>query len=98
MKIGISPEEARTLVSRQSSLTDELRQHVRNVDSHVASLAGATYVSETTIALRAKWEGETRPQFEKIIARAESAQQGTNSAVDHQLATQGSNASAINAI
>lgn len=97
-KIGITPDEARHLVSRQSSLTDELRQHIRNVDTHVASLAHATYVSETTQALQAKWEGETKPQFEKIIARAEAAQQGTNSAVDHQLSTQSSNASSISAI
>lgn len=97
-KIGITPDEARHLVRLQSSLTDELRQHVRDVDNHISSLAHVTYISETTQALQAKWESETKPQFEKIIARAEATQQGTLSAVDRQLATQSSNASSISAI
>lgn len=97
-KIGIAPDEARHLVGKQSSLTDQLRAQLRTIETHVASLAHATYVSETTQALQAKWETETKPQFEKIIARAEAAQHGTNSAVDHQLATQGSGASTIRAI
>lgn len=98
MKIGISPDEARHLVSQQGATTDELRAHVRTVEAHVTSLAHATYVSETTQALRMKWESETKPQFEKIIARSEAAQAGTNNAVNHQLATQGSGASSIMSI
>lgn len=96
--IGISPDEARHLVSKQSSLTDEMRAHVNNIDGHITSLAHGTYISETTQALQAKWESETKPQFMKIIARAEEAQSGTNSGVDHQLSTQGSNASAIKSL
>ncbi|MFA5709944.1 hypothetical protein [Mycolicibacterium sp.] len=97
-KIGISPDEARHLVGQQSSNTDEVRAHMRTIDNLINSLASATYVSETTNALRTKWETETKPQFEKVINRAETAQAGTNSAVDHQLATQGSHAGAISAI
>lgn len=96
--IGMSPGEARHLVGKQGSLTDEMRKHVSDIDGHIASLAHANYVSETTQALQAKWESETKPQFMKIIARAEEAQAGTNSGVDHQLATQGSNADAIKAL
>jgi hypothetical protein len=98
MKIGISPDEARHLVSQQGQNTDEMRSHVRTIDNLINSLASSTYVSETTAALRMKWESETKPQFEKVIARSETAQAGTNSAVDHQLATQGHNASSIQAI
>lgn len=95
--IGISEDEARHLVSKMGALTDELRSHVRNIQNHVDSLT-ASYVSDTTVALRGKWEGETRPQFEKLAARHEEAQAGTTKAVAHQMSTQGSGAGAIQAI
>lgn len=97
-QIGISDAEAHHLVGKQGSLTDELRTHIRTVESHVSSLAHSTYVSQTTQALMNKWSSETKPQFEKIIARAEAAQGGTTKAVGHQMSTQESNASAISAI
>jgi len=98
MKIGISPDEARHLVAQQGQLTDEIRGHIRTIDTHVDSLAHSTYVSETTAALQMKWQTETKPALEKVIARAEAAQTGTTGAVDHQLATQAHNASSIQAI
>jgi hypothetical protein len=97
-QIGITPDEALHLVGQQGAATDALRNHMRTVEAHINSLASATYVSATTQALRAKWEGETKPQLEKIIARSETAQAGTKSSVAQQMSTQDSNASSISAI
>lgn len=97
-QIGITPDEALHLVGQQGAATDALRNHMRTVAAHIDSLAGATYPSAVTQALRAKWEGETRPQLEKIIARSELAQEGTKGGVATQLSTQDSNASSITAI
>lgn len=97
-KIGISPAEARHLVGQQGNNTDDIRGHIATIDTHVNSLAHSTYVSDTTNALAMKWESETKPALEKIVARSEAAQAGTNSAVEHQLATQASNASSIRSV
>jgi uncharacterized protein YukE len=97
-QIGISPDEALHLVSQQGALTDALRNLISRVENHVNSLAGATYCSETTQALRAKFEGETKPQFQRIIARSEDAQNATVSCVNMQMATQGDGAGKLNAI
>lgn len=98
MKIGITPDESAHLVSKLSSLTDQMRAQVRTVGTHVSSLAHATYVSETTKALQGKFEGETEPQFTRSFNDAEEKQAGTTRAVNHQMETQGSGASSITAI
>ena len=97
-KVGISYDEAHSLVGQQGSATDALRQHVTTVGAHVDELAGSNYVSATTQALMNKWHGEAKPKFEKLIARSEDAQSGTIRAVGVQRATQDDGAGSISAI
>jgi hypothetical protein len=96
--VGQSEAEAIHLVGQQATHTDQLRAHVRTLGSTVESLAHATYVSATTQALAAKFETETRPQFEKAIAHSEASQEGTKQAVAMFSATQNDGAASINSI
>ena len=96
--VGQSEAEAIHLVGQQATHTDQLRAHVRTLGSTVESLAHATYVSATTQALAAKFETETRPQFDKAIAHSEASQEGTKEVVGRQAATQNDGAASINSI
>lgn len=96
--VGIDYDAAQAKCTMLEHDIDEFRAQLNSIGTSLSQLTHADYISATMDAFQAKFDTESRPQMEKIIARAQSAVDGTRKVIEAQRARQETEGAAVNRI
>lgn len=93
--VAIAPEDALKICDALQTHTDEMRAALGRIGNSIGDLQAHSYISETMDAFQGKFEGESRPQLEKVLNIANQAVAGTREVIRVQLERQASGAAAV---
>lgn len=96
--VGIDYDAAQAKCTTLEHDIDAMRAQLSSIATSLSQLTHADYISATMDAFQAKFDADSKPQMEKIIARAQSAVDGTRKVIEAQRVRQETEGAAVNRV